>query len=61
MNTYNNNRKTITENDIIEIESWLMNAHRDFNKETLTKSQLNILLKFINLIKPDSKPKIKKK
>lgn len=59
MNTYNNRR--ISENDIIEIESWLMYAHKNFNEETLTQKQLDILLKMINSIKTNSKPKIKKK
>lgn len=59
MNTYNNRR--ISENDIIEIESWLMYAHKNFNEETLTQKQLDILLKMRNSIKTNSKPKIKKK
>jgi hypothetical protein len=58
MNTYNNKR--ISENDIIEIESWLMYAHKNFNEETLTQKQLDILLKMRNSIKTNSKPKIKK-
>lgn len=59
MNTYNNRK--ISESDIVEIESWLMYAHKNFNEETLTQKQLDILLKMINLIKLNSKPKIKKK
>ncbi len=59
MNTYNSKR--ISENDIIEIESWLMYAHKDFNEGTLTQKQLEILSKMVNSIKSNPKPKNKKK
>ena len=56
MNTYNNKR--ITETDIIELESWLMYAHRDFYDGNMTPKQQEILTRMINFIKPN-KQKLK--
>jgi hypothetical protein len=55
MNTYSN--KKITESDIINLESWLMYAHKNFNEETLTLKQQELLSKMINLIKPNKHKK----
>lgn len=57
MNTYNNRK--ITETDIIELESWLMYAHRDFNSGNITLKQQEILSKMINFIKPSNNQKTK--
>lgn len=60
MNTYNNRR--ITETDIIELESWLMYIHRDYNNGNIEPKQQEILSKMVNLIRPQNKnPKFKKK
>ena len=60
MNTYNNKR--ITETDIIELESWLMYAHKDFYNGNITPKQQELLSKMVNLIKPNKqKPKLNKK
>lgn len=53
MNTCNNRR--ITERDIIELESWLMYSHRDFNNGNITPKQEDVLSKMINFIKPKKK------
>jgi hypothetical protein len=61
MNTYNNNEK-ITENDIIELESWLMYAHKDFNSGNIDPRHLEVLSRMINSIKPKKRnPKFNKK
>lgn len=60
MNTYNNKR--ITENDIIELESWLMYIHKDYNNGNIEPKQQEILSKMVNLIRPQNKnSKFKKK
>ena len=61
MNTYNNSTK-ITETDIIELESWLMYAHKDFNSGNIDPRRLEVLSRMINSIKPKKrKPKLNKK
>jgi len=57
MNTYNN--KKLTESDIIELESWLMYAHKDFLNGNITPRQQELLSKIIDTIKPVNKRKSK--
>lgn len=60
MNTYSN--KKITESDIIELESWLMYAHKDFISGDITSTQKDILSRMISSIKlKKEKPKFNKK